>query len=108
MIGVITPFKSQSILINKILKKEIPEFAKYIDVGTVHTFQGAERKIIIFSSVYGNEDGCYFINRAPNLMNVAVSRAKDSFLVFGDSACLNGTEKTAAGLLKIMTTTIVE
>ena len=108
LIGVITPFKSQSILINRILKKEIPEFAKYIDVGTVHTFQGAERKIIIFSSVYGNEDGCYFINRAPNLMNVAVSRAKDSFLVFGDSGCLNGGEKTAAGLLKIMTTTIVE
>lgn len=108
LIGVITPFKSQSILINRILKKEIPEFAKYIDVGTVHTFQGAERKIIIFSSVYGNEDGCYFINRAPNLMNVAVSRAKDSFLVFGESGCLNGGEKTAAGLLKIMTTTIVE
>lgn len=107
LIGVITPFKSQSILINRMLNKETSEFAKYIDVGTVHTFQGAERKIIIFSSVYGNEDGCYFINKAPNLMNVAVSRAKDSFLVFGDSGCLNGGEKTAAGLLKNMTTTIV-
>lgn len=107
LIGVISPFKSQSILINRLLKKEVPEFAKYIDVGTVHTFQGAERKIIIFSSVYGNEDGCYFINKAPNLMNVAVSRAKDSFLVFGDRGCLNGGEKTAAGLLKNMTITSV-
>lgn len=63
---------------------------------------GAERKVILFSSVYGSEDGCYFINRAPDLMNVAVSRAKDSFLVFGDKECLTGGEKTAAGLLKKM------
>ena len=39
------------------LKKEVPEYAGNIDVGTVHTFQGAERKVIIFSSVYGHEDG---------------------------------------------------
>lgn len=108
LIGVITPFKRQSILINTLLNKEIPEFEKNIDVGTVHTFQGAERKIIIFSSVYGSEDGCYFINKAPNLMNVAVSRAKDSFLVFGNRNCLVGGGKTAAGLLKHMTTTAVE
>lgn len=108
LVGVITPFKSQSILIKSIMKKEIPDFAQFIDVGTVHTFQGAERRVIIFSSVYGNEDGCFFINRAANLMNVAVSRAKDSFLVFGDSGCLTGNETTAAGLLKTMTKTVVE
>ncbi|MDW2800902.1 C-terminal helicase domain-containing protein [Clostridium boliviensis] len=108
LVGVITPFKSQSILIKTIIKKEIPDYAQFIDVGTVHTFQGAERKVIIFSSVYGNEDGCFFINKAANLMNVAVSRAKDSFLVFGDSECLTGSEKTAAGLLKDMTKTVVE
>lgn len=108
LIGVITPFKSQSILIKSMIKKEIPDYTQFIDVGTVHTFQGAERKVIIFSSVYGNEDGCFFINKAANLMNVAVSRAKDSFLVFGDSGCLTGNEKTAAGLLKDMTITVVE
>ena len=98
VLGIITPFKSQSFLI----KRRLPEYSKFIDVGTVHTFQGAERKVILFSSVYGSEDGCYFINRAPDLMNVAVSRAKDSFLVFGDKECLTGGEKTAAGLLKKM------
>lgn len=108
LIGVITPFKSQSIIIKKLIKEGIPDYAQFIDVGTVHTFQGAERNIILFSSVYGNEDGCYFINRATNLMNVAVSRAKDSFLVFGDCGCLSGGEKTAAGLLKNMTKTIVK
>lgn len=108
LVGVITPFKSQSILIKTMIRKEIPDYAQFIDVGTVHTFQGAERKVIIFSSVYGNEDGCFFINKQENLMNVAVSRAKDSFLVFGDSGCLSGNEKTAAGLLKSMTRAVVE
>ena len=102
VLGIITPFKSQSFLIKNLIKRRLPEYSKFIDVGTVHTFQGAERKVILFSSVYGSEDGCYFINRAPDLMNVAVSRAKDSFLVFGDKVCLTGGEKTAAGLLKKM------
>ena len=73
------------------------------NVGTVHTFQGAERNVIIFSSVYGSEEGCYFINSNKSLMNVAVSRAKDSFLVFGDSGCLEGNPKSAGGMLKRMT-----
>lgn len=102
VLGIITPFKSQSFLIKSLIKRTLPQYSEFIDVGTVHTFQGAERKVILFSSVYGNEDGCYFINRTPNLMNVAVSRAKDSFLVFGDKGCLTGGEKTAAGLLKKM------
>ena len=89
-------------MIKSLIKRTLPQYSEFIDVGTVHTFQGAERKVILFSSVYGNEDGCYFINKTPNLMNVAVSRAKDSFLVFGDKGCLTGGEKTAAGLLKKM------
>lgn len=108
VVGVITPFKSQCSLIKTRIKKEIPYYADCIDVGTVHTFQGAERKVIIFSSVYGNEDGCFFINKEANLMNVAVSRAKDSFLVFGDRGCLVEDKNTAAGLLKFLTKTTVE
>ncbi len=74
--------------------------ANDITVGTVHTFQGAERNIIIFSTVYGkNEDG-FFIDNNRNLMNVAVSRAKDAFWVFGDIEFLkNKSSDTASGLL---------
>lgn len=84
------------------IKKRFPGYAAFLGVGTVHTFQGTERKVILFFSVYGNEDGCYFINKAPHLMNVAVSRAKDAFLVFGDRGCLVGGENTATGLLNKM------
>lgn len=100
LFGIITPFKSQVGVISTILKKELPNLEKNITVGTVHTFQGAERSIIIFSSVYGYKDGCFFIDKDKSLMNVAVSRAKDSFLFFGDLRCLVGGGNSASGLLK--------
>ena len=52
-----------------------------IKLGTVHALQGAERSIILFSSVYSNEDeGTMFFEKdnKPNMLNVAVSRAKES------------------------------
>ena len=100
LLGIITPFKKQSVLLKNLLKEKLPDIHSNVAVGTVHTFQGAERKIIIFSSVYGNKDGCFFIDMNKSLMNVAVSRAKDSFLVFGDRGCLGGNETSASGMLK--------
>lgn len=103
ILGIITPFKSQSRIIKNLLDKEKMFDFSNIAVGTVHTFQGAERKVILFSSVYGKEDGCFFINKNRSLMNVAVSRAKDSFLIFGDRECLIGGQNAPAGLLKDFT-----
>ncbi len=100
LIGIITPFKAQVECIKSELKKQMPTNHSKISVGTVHTFQGAERRIIILSTVYGNQDGCFFIDANKSLMNVAVSRAKDSFFVFGDINCLKDTPNSASGLLK--------
>ncbi|WP_244833339.1 AAA domain-containing protein [Clostridium sp. BJN0001] len=100
IIAIITPFKAQVSVIRKKLKDYIPDYEKYISVGTVHTFQGAERKIIILSTVYGKDDGCYFINVSPQLMNVAVSRAKDAFWIFGSYECLGSNQNSVGGLLK--------
>ncbi len=100
LIGIITPFKEQAKCIKLELKKQMPIDYSKISVGTVHTFQGAERNIIILSTVYGKQDGCYFIDANKSLMNVAVSRAKDNFFVFGDLNCLKDTQSSASGLLK--------
>ncbi|WP_312938981.1 C-terminal helicase domain-containing protein [Oscillibacter sp.] len=100
LIGIITPFKSQVECINSELKKQMPTNYSKISVGTVHTFQGAERKLIILSTVYGKNDGCFFIDANKSLMNVAVSRAKDNFFVFGDINCLKDTKDSASWLLK--------
>jgi len=100
LIGIITPFKAQVECIKSELKKQMPTNYSKISVGTVHTFQGAERKIIILSTVYAKHDGCFFIDKNKSLMNVAVSRAKDNFLVFGDINCLKDTPNSPSGLLK--------
>ena len=81
ILGIITPFRAQTTL----LRVQLKEFPNVL-VGTVNAIQGAERDIIIFSPVYsGNQQRqLYLLDRKPNLLNVAVSRARDSFLVFGD------------------------
>ncbi|MFS0562067.1 AAA domain-containing protein [Terribacillus sp. 179-K 1B1 HS] len=99
LVGIITPFKAQVSVIKNKLSKELRTL---VDVGTVHTFQGGERKIIIMSTVYGHNDGCFFIDANKSLLNVAVSRAKDSFLAFGDIGCLSNSESKPSGLLKRM------
>ena len=102
LVGIITPFKAQAKCIQMELKKKMSKESAKISVGTVHTFQGAERRIIIFSSVYGKEDRCFFIDANKSLMNVAVSRAKDNFFVFGELGCLKETSgnSSASGLLR--------
>jgi len=101
LLGIITPFKAQVSCITSEINKKIPEdIKKNISVGTVHTFQGAERRIIIMSTVYGENEGCYFIDANKSMLNVAVSRAKDSFLVFGNVNSLKNDKSSASGLLK--------
>ncbi|OPA73469.1 DNA helicase [Paenibacillus selenitireducens] len=100
LIGIITPFKAQVRCIQAEIRKRAPNLQSKISVGTVHTFQGAERNIIILSTVYGEKDGCFFIDMNKSLMNVAVSRAKDHFFVFGELQCLKDTPSSASGLLK--------
>ncbi|AOZ73311.1 hypothetical protein BK816_08495 [Boudabousia tangfeifanii] len=83
-IGVVTPFKAQANLIKRVLNQHPQKPRAAITIGTAHTLQGAERPVILFSSVYGeNSNATSFIENTHELMNVAVSRAKDLFIVFG-------------------------
>ncbi|OJG70613.1 hypothetical protein RV11_GL001013 [Enterococcus phoeniculicola] len=81
-IGIITPFSIQAKKLSKL-------FDGKIAVGTVHTFQGDEKQIIIFSSVIDylnkNSNGLTnFIGNKANLLNVAFSRAKKQFIYVGN------------------------
>jgi hypothetical protein len=97
LVGIITPFRQQKLLLIKLLEKTDLGIEK---VGTVHALQGAERSLIIFSSVYTPKDrGTYLFDRSVNMLNVAVSRAKDSFLCFGDRRILNPQINSPSGLL---------
>lgn len=102
VLGIITPFASQKTELSKAL---IEAGYKVTDLklGTVHALQGAERHIILFSSVYSFEDeGTMFFDKdnKPNMLNVAVSRAKDSFIVFGDTRIFDDSKNTPSGVLK--------
>ncbi len=93
LIGVVTPFSAQASVIKAELKRAVlgadpsarlPEHLwEKITVGTAHKLQGAERPVVLFSTVYGgNSPTAPFIDGNLELMNVAVSRAKDLFIVF--------------------------
>ena len=102
VLGIITPFASQKTELSKALTESGFKVNK-IKLGTVHALQGAERNIVLFSSVYSNKDeGVLFFDRdnKPNMLNVAVSRARDSFILFGDTRIFDETKNIPSGILK--------
>lgn len=56
--------------------------------GTVHRFQGGERTVVVFSTVVARERSLGFLNARVNLVNVAVSRARDHLIIVGDPETL--------------------
>jgi superfamily I DNA and/or RNA helicase len=95
--GVVTPFRWQMHLIKQNLKNA---GISQVTVGTVHALQGAERNVIVFSPVYTSNKKGFFFDQNKNMLNVAVSRAKDSFLVIGSVDQWNPKDKSKpSGLL---------
>lgn len=70
-VGVVAPYREHA----NLLKQQLP---KRVEADTIHKYQGREKDIIIFNTV------CSQINEFidnPNLINVAVSRAVNEFIV---------------------------
>lgn len=81
-VGIISPYTKQTEALNKNLTNDI-------DISTVHKFQGREKDDIIISTV-DNEITDFTDN--PNMLNVAVSRAKNRLvLVVSDNDKNNNT-----------------
>lgn len=89
-VGVICPYAPQAHLINNLILQQrgIPENVK-ITVGTIHGFQGDECDIIL--AVFNPPTGLktrfkdVLVNNK-NIINVAISRAKDYLFVFMPSS----------------------
>ncbi|WP_082190330.1 AAA domain-containing protein [Frateuria defendens] len=87
IVGVVTPFGGQVQAISNAchsLGIKVGNDDGGMTVGTVHSLQGAERPVVIFSPTYTKHADGGFIDRSASMLNVAVSRAKNTFLVFGD------------------------
>jgi hypothetical protein len=85
-IGVITPFRAQADAIEEaILGHYGPEDIDRLGLraGTVHTFQGNEREVMIASLAIGHgfSGGSLNFIQNPNLFNVLVTRAKREMVV---------------------------
>lgn len=96
IVGVVTPFGGQVAAITEACTAaEIPVGKEegQMTVGTVHSLQGAERLVVIFSPTYSRDANGGFIDRSPSMLNVGVSRAKDNFLVFADMNIFNPSMK---------------
>lgn len=99
VLAIVTPYKSQALLIKNELLKINKEAYKKIISGTVHALQGAEIDVVIFSTVITPGDSTFFADNL-NILNVAVSRAKSSFLVFGNLNTIDATKNNPLGRLK--------
>lgn len=91
-IAILTPYRGQLVTINAELKRNrIPyhsgeadnETFHSVTTGTVHRFQGGEKRVVLFSNVIC-EGAPTFLNSRVNLLNVAVSRAQEHFIYIGD------------------------
>ena len=102
-VGILTPFRGQK----EQLYQDLKAFGFNADgfkMGTVHALQGAERPIVLFSSVYTANDkvGNKFFDENVNMLNVAVSRAKDSFILFGDERIFKDKNAPSGKLFEIV------
>lgn len=92
-IGVLSPFFHQSVALRTRLRERWRVFS-WQNVGTIHDFQGGEKSVIILSPFQCNQTYLSFLNRRPNLLNTAVSRAQELFILVGNLAELKSSGET--------------
>lgn len=100
LVAVVTPFRGQVEAIKRRVREELDpddaDLSERLTIGTVHTLQGAEKPVVLFSAVNResrasrrtdtNHRERVFIDRDDGrLLNVAISRAQKSFIMFGHS-----------------------
>jgi hypothetical protein len=112
---IITPFKSISFEIGRMLKRRqnewVPDDLNIDDkvlgawlmrsVGTIHSFQGkeADSVILVMGGNIMKPGAITWVCEEPNILNVAATRAKNSFYILGNPNVWN---KGVFGLLKDM------
>lgn len=103
---IITPFRDVAYHLKNLLRKEETLFRKLSlkdeqewikwlnnNIGTVHTFQGREAETVIFvlGAPNSNQNGVRkWAAETPNIINVAVSRAKNNLYVIGSHTLWSG------------------
>lgn len=101
-IGIVTPFRDQADYIKSRLDDSIKD---NVEVNTAHGFQGDEKDVIIYSLVVTDNSPQRKVNwidyMVPNLVNVAVTRARQTLYVVGNADYIKtvSPERNALGYL---------
>lgn len=94
-VGIITPYKGQVGELKRTFRRQFgDEIVEKVDFNTVDGFQGQEKDIILLSCVRGGKGeghGVGFLSDTRR-MNVALTRARSSLFVLGDSKALQANE----------------
>lgn len=102
-LAVLTPYAAQlHVLISRLSQQGLPvegtaeraPDVQRIATGTVHRFQGGERSVVLLSTVVTDPKKLAFIDAQVNLLNVAISRAKEHLIVIAHEACLSAGKRT--------------
>lgn len=106
-IGVISPYRAQVNDYKKFFKdQKLPkDVLARLKIGTIHTFQGSEADTIIFDTVDTSDIGVgrlFYHEQGERLINVAVSRARDKLIVFGDLDVFYKSNQMSGKVLKVL------
>lgn len=82
-IGIITPYIKQK----ELIKDKIADFGINPEVSTVHSYQGREKEVIIYSITATKN---LFFASEKRIFNVALTRAKEKFIAIGNANALEG------------------
>ncbi|EIV92913.1 DEAD/DEAH box helicase [Frankia sp. QA3] len=87
--AVIVPYRAQARRIEAALGRELGDPARVAEnVGTVDSFQGGERELIVYGFTRSNGRGAVGFLKELRRLNVAITRAKRQLVLVGDTATL--------------------
>ncbi len=95
-IGVITPYRRQKAEIERVLKDLAAAPLNHLEIDTVDSFQGRDKKVIIFGFTRSNEEHKIGFLRDLRRLNVTMTRAKCLLIMVGDSDTLANANVRAA------------
>lgn len=102
-IGIITPFRDQAQKLNEMIPNK---YRDRIIADTVYKFQGDEKDIIIYSLVVTDNSPSkklFWIDiSSPNLVNVAVTRARNTLYIIGNKEYIRSNSNLTRPLGKLL------
>lgn len=82
-IAIITPYVAQ------VKRLRLMAQGRFVEIGSVDSFQGREKEVVILSLVRSNETGEVGFLSDTRRMNVGMTRARRLLIVIGDSATIS-------------------